>query len=238
MGCRQLLVAQLGDVAVGTVHLESLANHPMRERQLRSCESILASHSNAILVGDFNFDSEQNFKPPHEPLENEALVQIMPEFVDLWPALRAERGLTFDSGVNPYIGKSEHMRYDRVMTRLTSWRATAIDMFGQEPVDHLVQLTPWEQEYAERPPTPPRPQPRPLAPPAFAADAWGPLGDWSPRNGGSTGCEQTPLQPSTSCEQTPLQPSTLREQTPPRARSKFFLSDHFGLIAELVPIRG
>merc|ERR1719502_1450062 len=101
---RQLLVTQLEDFAIGTVHLESLANHPTRQEQLRICKSVLASHKNAILVGDFNFDSERNFAPPHDPLENEALAQIMPDYIDLWPSLRAERGLTFDSTVNPYIG--------------------------------------------------------------------------------------------------------------------------------------
>merc|ERR1712032_33940 len=137
--------------AVGTVHLESLANHPTRESQLLNCKAALAPYSNAVLVGDFNFDSERNFQAPHEPLENEALARIMPEFVDLWPALRRERGLTFDSSVNPYICRPEHMRYDRVMTRLTKYRASAIAMFGDEPVDHLVELSPKEREHADRP---------------------------------------------------------------------------------------
>jgi len=221
---RQLLITQHRGLAVGTVHLESLANHPIREAQLQECVKILAPHGNALLVGDFNFDSQQNFSPPHEPLENEALSQIMPQFVDLWPSLRPEeRGLTFDSGVNPYIGKSEHMRYDRIMTRLSSWRPIDIDMFGHEAMDHLVQLSPSEQECAERPPTPTRPRPQPRVNP------------WELQN------FQLPSEGDVSSQaahaQTPSQAGAVtREQTPPQQRSKFFLSDHFGLIATFDPI--
>lgn len=223
--CRKLIVVQHRGIAIGTVHLESLANHPTRQAQLQSCEKILSSYGDALLVGDFNFDSERNFMPPHDPLENEALVQIMPEFVDLWPALRPERGLTFDSDVNPYIGKPEHMRYDRIVARLSSWRATGIQMFGHEPVDHLVELSPWELEHLERPPTPPRPRPNYRHAPEFSLEAFD-MDSHRP----STPSQKTAPQSSTGHAQSP--------ETPPRRIPKFFLSDHFGLIVTLAPVTG
>lgn len=214
--CRRLLVTHIRGVAVGTVHLESLASHPVREKQLRVCRRVLAPHSDALLVGDFNFDSHRNFSPPHNPLENEALVNIVPDFVDVWPALQSDRGLTFDSAVNPYIGKSEQMRYDRVMVRLAKWGAASIDMFGHQAVDDLVQLSPLEKEHAQRPPTPQRPVRRHREP-----LSWG----------------QHSASASTGCAQMPAVSSAEGEHTPPRARSKFFLSDHFGLIVDLAPIQ-
>lgn len=210
--CRNLLVAEVLGLAIGTVHLESLANHPTRVEQLRVCESVLAPYTNALLVGDFNFDSQRNYKPPHVPLENEALAQIMPQFVDVWSHLRQEAGHTFDSTVNPYVtSKAERMRYDRVMARLMNWQAESIAIFGNGPVDEFRQLSAWEREHAERPPTPPRPQLRPRRSPTFELD-----------------------EPSSDEIQSLGKQSGMR--TPPRARSRFFLSDHFGLIATLAPI--
>lgn len=136
---RQLLVAELPGLAVGTVHLESLMSQPTRECQLKVCAEVLALYPDAVLVGDFNFDSEKNFQPPHEPLHNAALARFIPDFIDIWPALRSDRGLTFDSNTNPYLKKkSERMRYDRVLARLADWKPTAIDYFGKGPLDGVV----------------------------------------------------------------------------------------------------
>jgi hypothetical protein len=132
---RRLLVTFLEDLAIGNVHLESLANHPVREAQLRECVQALKHFSDALLVGDFNFDSQQNWSPPHSPLENDALAEIMHGFVDVWPLLRTDRGLTFDSSICPYIRKHEQMRYDRVMARVVKWVAHSIERVGHEPLD-------------------------------------------------------------------------------------------------------
>ena len=156
---RSLLLVKVPGLTVGTVHLESLANPRMREEQLRQCAGILAPCSNAMLVGDFNFDSERNFKAPHEPLENDAL-SLLQDFTDLWPTLRpGEPGKTFDSRLNPYIGEYEQMRYDRVMVKLEAWTTEQIRLVGDEPLNHLVKLTPMEEDWLLRPPTPKRPQP-------------------------------------------------------------------------------
>jgi len=207
---RRLLIAEMPDLTVATVHLESLANHPTRELQLKECAIQLAAYPDAVLVGDFNFDSERNFAPPHEPLENAALSKHLPDYVDLWPSLRpGERGLTFDSSVNTYIGKSELMRYDRIMIRLQNWKARSIEMVGHKPLEHLVELSEDEQEWLRRPPTPPRPKPRPRT------DPFG-FGDFV-----SLDLDEEKIEKIGGAE-------TPREKEP-----GLFLSDHFGLLAVL-----
>jgi len=207
---RRLLVVELGRLAVGTVHLESLANHPTREAQLAMSTEILRRYSDGLLLGDFNFDSERNFKPPHQPLENEALARLAPDFVDLWPALRPEeRGLTFDSVTNPYLGSHEQMRYDRIIARLQNWNATGIERVGHEPVDPG-GLSSQEEQQLQRPPTPPRPSLKPRSP-------------WA----------QEPEEPAARGE--PAGVPARGEETPPRRRGRLFLSDHFGLLATLAP---
>lgn len=55
-------------------------------------------------MGDFNFDSEHNFrKNDGLPLENLSLQEYMPKAVDVWSALNADKksGKTFDSGMFP-----------------------------------------------------------------------------------------------------------------------------------------
>lgn len=155
---RRLLVTYLPNLTVGNVHLESLANHPVREKQLKICADKLREHDNALLVGDFNFDSERNYTAPHVPLENDCLKRHLPDFVDTWPALRpTERGLTFNSAANPFHIRSEQFRFDRIMCRLPNWRPVDIELVGQYPVDHLVEVTAHEREQLLRPLTPPRP---------------------------------------------------------------------------------
>eukprot|EP00418_Pyrodinium_bahamense_P093191 CAMPEP_0179026728 /NCGR_PEP_ID=MMETSP0796-20121207/8667_1 /TAXON_ID=73915 /ORGANISM="Pyrodinium bahamense, Strain pbaha01" /LENGTH=339 /DNA_ID=CAMNT_0020722823 /DNA_START=16 /DNA_END=1035 /DNA_ORIENTATION=- len=229
---RRLLVCNLGGMlVVGNVHLESLSNQPLREMQLRACSDVLGPLPNALLVGDFNFDSQRNFKAPHVPLDNVALAKCLHGFVDVWPALRADRGCTFNSQVNPYIAQEEAMRYDRVMAQLSSWRPSSIELMGHEPVDHLVQLTEREQEILKRPPTPPRPQPQPRAPLWEEFDIEKrPLGQLPP----ATVAESQPSEGSTGV---PAPPGPVGDfespRTPRKERGRLFLSDHFGVLVSL-----
>ena len=149
---RSLLVATWtppfteGSVAVATVHLESLNSAPRRAKQLQVARDALQPHAHALLLGDFNFDSTQNFGdwcaiPPRPPrlsqgarrLENGVLADVMCDYLDVWPALRpAEAGHTFDGGSNPHVGDPhERMRYDRVMTRGVT--PVEISMLGERP---------------------------------------------------------------------------------------------------------
>eukprot|EP00746_Dinoflagellata_sp_MGD_P074188 gnl/MRDRNA2_/MRDRNA2_300002_c0_seq1.p1 gnl/MRDRNA2_/MRDRNA2_300002_c0~~gnl/MRDRNA2_/MRDRNA2_300002_c0_seq1.p1 ORF type:complete len:158 (-),score=24.32 gnl/MRDRNA2_/MRDRNA2_300002_c0_seq1:94-567(-) len=117
-----------------------------REQQLTICAEGLAPFSDALLVGDFNFDSERNFLPPHKPLHNDALQRLGPEFVDVWAALRSDRGFTFDGGSNPHVkNKREQMRYDRVLARVRNWRCKRIDVVCKEktnPRANMLALLP------------------------------------------------------------------------------------------------
>jgi hypothetical protein len=49
---------QLG---AGTVHLESLDNAQLRRDQIEICSQMLSPFPHALLIGDFNFDSDENF---------------------------------------------------------------------------------------------------------------------------------------------------------------------------------
>jgi len=161
---RSLLIAEwkppfaAGHVAVATTHLESLNNARTRAKQLRTAREALAPYEQAVLLGDFNFDSSCNYGdwraiPPRPPrpspdsddddrhsmtpqraiLENTVLAAVLPEYVDAWPALHPDqRGCTFDGRRNPYVADPEEtMRYDRVLVR--GMAPTAIVMLGERP---------------------------------------------------------------------------------------------------------
>lgn len=237
--CRRLLVVDLGGrLSIGNVHLESLDNQPLRVLQLRACAEALRAAKEALLVGDFNFDAQRNYQAPHLPLHNDALADCLPGFVDIWPALRSDRGITYNSVVNPYISRGEMMRYDRAMARVVAWLPIAIELFGHEAVDHFVDISPKEQQQLDRPPTPPRPSVRPRVPiwddvddpPAFDLACCTGAGAASP------GADEAVTTPRLAA----LAPRAFDEappETPPRAGRRLFLSDHFGLLVSLVESR-
>ena len=149
-------------ISLATVHLESLSFRDLRARQLRWYAHAHA-HTNgaaehpsrlSILCGDFNFCSQRNWSADDtRPLENDALLELLPGFVDVWqalhgthppllhppedPVLRRAIGYTFDTDLNGNIGDStpEHMRYDRVMARFdpARWQARSIRLIGDQP---------------------------------------------------------------------------------------------------------
>lgn len=127
---RKLLVADLQLVAgdstnpipleVGTVHLESLGFPHLRRKQLEICAKVLTG-KNSILCGDFNFCSWANYRPPHTPLENNVLHEVLPTYSDIWLNLRpGELGYTHDYKKNSVIQNKEQMRLDRIMCRFDS----------------------------------------------------------------------------------------------------------------------
>lgn len=229
---RQLLVADLESLVVGNVHLESLENQEVRERQLLVCAEVLRSHPDVVLVGDFNFDSDENRRPPHVPLENDALAKFLPDFVDVWPLLQGkEKGYTRNSYRNPYVQEEQARRLDRTTARLTNWQAVTIELFGHKPVDHLAQPSPREQQDLRRPPTPQRPRrSRSPPPPALTDDVWGLPGD--------DAMLEAPVTPPPRLSLCPMSPASpagplLWTPQPQRSRGKLFLSDHFGLLLTL-----
>ena len=75
---RSLLIAEWrpepdgAPIAVATAHFESLNSAPTRSKQLLAASTALAQYERAALVGDFNFDSTQNWGdwrevPPRPP---------------------------------------------------------------------------------------------------------------------------------------------------------------------------
>ncbi len=99
-------IVQNSSFCVGNAHLESLNNHSVREEQLKVCTEVFKDYTNYVLVGDFNFCSYRNYQGRSGKLENDSLQNILPDIVDLWPALHnvtSEPGITFDGSLNPMI---------------------------------------------------------------------------------------------------------------------------------------
>lgn len=107
-------------IVVGNVHLESLASQNIRGEQLQTISRELnCSADLTVLVGDFNFCSESNFRNmPKFPLENNILLSTLPEYQDLWKVNARSSGFTFDSHANAMIIQEERMRYDRILAKL------------------------------------------------------------------------------------------------------------------------
>jgi len=145
---------------VATIHLESLDFPQKRKEQLMYISQILQAPSVTIL-GDFNFDSEQNYShleykreairrgmpidtvesiplPDNEPIENDTLKSLFPEYKDVWVDCglneESDKGYTFDSQKNRMIKGYERMRYDRILIKSKFWKPTAISMLGEESI--------------------------------------------------------------------------------------------------------
>lgn len=120
---RKLLTANInmhvGSLSIGNVHLESLDSAPARLEQLKLCNEVLNRTAYSVLCGDFNFDSDRNFRDDGRPLENDILNGVMPLYKDVWLQLHPPAsGKTYDTEVNLMLPrKEERMRYDRIMLR-------------------------------------------------------------------------------------------------------------------------
>jgi len=146
-----------------TVHLESLNLPQYRKEQLKIISNLspFQNANTAILLGDFNFDSDINFSqhlekrfqierekdknpseieppelPKDETLENKNIGEFYQGFKDVWPHLsEGEKGYTFDSILNKMLTNYEQMRYDRILLRSTYWKPHKIKLLGTKPVD-------------------------------------------------------------------------------------------------------
>eukprot|EP00600_Ochromonadales_sp_CCMP1393_P012577 CAMPEP_0175011672 /NCGR_PEP_ID=MMETSP0005-20121125/8829_1 /TAXON_ID=420556 /ORGANISM="Ochromonas sp., Strain CCMP1393" /LENGTH=310 /DNA_ID=CAMNT_0016267715 /DNA_START=28 /DNA_END=960 /DNA_ORIENTATION=+ len=145
---RKLLVAELsslkgGVIGIGNVHLESLNSQSKRAKQLQISFSSLKQYNAAILCGDFNFCSYRNYAGS-DPLENDSLGAIMPNYLDVWPTVRepTDMGYTFDTVANGMLQEHRHeqMRYDRIMLRApatsdNSLKPLSIHLIGTQSID-------------------------------------------------------------------------------------------------------
>jgi len=147
---RTLLVAscqaRCPGLIVATVHLESLNSERTRRAQLLLASERLLPFQRAVLCGDFNFDSAKTYgdwnrgapaRAPEE-LENCVLTEVLPDYVDAWPAVHGDgEGITFDGAANPLCVSDgdERMRYDRVMVRRGGLRLEAAALLGTAPIN-------------------------------------------------------------------------------------------------------
>lgn len=114
---RSLLVAEIGSLIVSTVHLESMADpQQVRCKQLRIIMDALSNRSDALVCGDFNFDSDETTAPEHSAIDS--------RFVDIGP-----RAPTL--GVNYGSKKYKAKRYDRMLLKSVLWTAESSVLFGQ-----------------------------------------------------------------------------------------------------------
>ncbi len=126
---RNVCAIELGGrvpLVVAGVHLESGRNQA-KERlvQIEESKAVFAPHPNVIWAGDFNSDAG-----------SEEDLQIQSQgFVDAWPALRHEPGLTRDSARNRMIallGETKATRLDRIYSK-GAFKPTQIELVGTEP---------------------------------------------------------------------------------------------------------
>jgi len=130
---------------VTTVHLESLANAPLREEQLKYISKVLIPCAHSLFMGDFNIDSTQSYTGG-EPTENNNIANYYPpsKFLDVWPTLHPDQiGYTFDSKHNEMLRPvpAERMRYDRIFlgsenTNGNKWKATHIEILGTVAIEN------------------------------------------------------------------------------------------------------
>ena len=139
--CRAALSVefQKSSMVVTTVHLESLDNTELRYKQLSIIAKFQRAYKNAVLCGDFNFDSERNYTDYLPYLENDFLKTNMSEYVDVWQVLKyPELGKTFDTTTNKMISnhQTEVMRYDRIIlaSAESKWKAADIQMIGNQAI--------------------------------------------------------------------------------------------------------
>ena len=112
------------NLVCGTVHLESLDNHRLREKQLQQVYKEFSKFGHSILVGDFNFPAHQNYnsKKKNERLHNLSLAECLPGYLDQWEHKYPDKpGYTFIHERNQWKFKDElrargGFRFDRCMT--------------------------------------------------------------------------------------------------------------------------
>lgn len=124
---RRLVTAQVDNVMVGSVHLESLDESKRRKKQLAKCFGTLTSSSTAILMGDMNFDT-----PEVHP--------ISPGFADVWLAeCPSDPGYTRDTEENlmAKLNRQEEKRkrIDRIFLKSAEVKTTAIERLGTQPLE-------------------------------------------------------------------------------------------------------
>ena len=143
------------DLAIATVHLESLKNRNLREKQLNLIFPAIAKYSSALLVGDFNITSTG---PWADAEEEERLHEIsqLNGFRDWWDLkgkssmdsdnAREDNGVTVCTKQNLMLAAKSrfrvHARYDRAFLKeSTTRKGSDIAVVGRKAVslDHKIE---------------------------------------------------------------------------------------------------
>jgi len=128
---RSLLCVDLGpQLAVGTVHLESMKGYgAARARQLDHCTLLLSHADTALLLGDFNFDPRDTDAPD------------LDVWTDLWTVAHPhDPGYTADQAINTMRRRPgvppRRLRIDRAVLRddTMRWKVGHMALFGNEPI--------------------------------------------------------------------------------------------------------
>jgi len=105
------------DIAVGTVHLESMRNREMRIEQLGIIWPAMESSQNAFFMGDTNIRDDY-----------EEVKYFDPSYDDVWRRLHTgDPGFTCDHGA----------RIDRIFSKTADYRAVQIEIIGREEIPAL-----------------------------------------------------------------------------------------------------
>ena len=121
---------------IGTVHLESMNNRLSRSEQLKICQRIFETRSNAIhvLMGDFNFGDEDDEDSMH--------FRNLPGWIDVWKVLHQANDYryTFDTELNlmnkPLKNHSDRSRCDRIIRKNQKLLPKQIDIIGMDVIGH------------------------------------------------------------------------------------------------------
>eukprot|EP00010_Vexillifera_abyssalis_P007395 CAMPEP_0201548934 /NCGR_PEP_ID=MMETSP0173_2-20130828/5434_1 /ASSEMBLY_ACC=CAM_ASM_000268 /TAXON_ID=218659 /ORGANISM="Vexillifera sp., Strain DIVA3 564/2" /LENGTH=467 /DNA_ID=CAMNT_0047958455 /DNA_START=235 /DNA_END=1638 /DNA_ORIENTATION=- len=123
---------------IGAVHLESLSSSRTRNHQLKIIERAQREAPFAIVMGDFNFDSDRNFYEDVVPLENDEMKKVLSNYIDCWPTVHPNTpGKTRDTKKNKMIAdhSPENFRLDRVMFKSpssSSLKPQSMQILGDE----------------------------------------------------------------------------------------------------------
>lgn len=130
-------------ITIATVHLESLDKKVYRYKQLKLISSLLHTCDTALLMGDFNMDSEENYDPNDRSiLEEDHMRQLLSGYVDMWRELEYPKnnpGKTRDTTRNNMVEKNDKLvRIDRIMlkSKQHNWKGVYIEMIGTEVIHH------------------------------------------------------------------------------------------------------
>ncbi len=120
-------VATREPLVIAGVHLESGSEQASaRAQQIEECVRVLGGYPQVVWAGDFNCDAGS--------AEDQQIARA--GFVDAWPTLHSEPGLTRDSERNTMLGslgQAKATRIDRIYVK-GAFIPTKVTLIGTEPI--------------------------------------------------------------------------------------------------------